>query len=103
MTVPVQMQEAALARHQSTVKKTLHHIEQLIHASFRPLPTQTGDGSEIERVKPSHPLEDLASLQIDDCETILETLLEKVKGGPTDDKTYIMERVIEVSRRTGMF
>lgn len=55
-----------------------HHFAQVLHASQRPLPTQTGDGTYINKDLPSGVMEDLRSL------------------GFKDVKTYLMERVIQL-------
>lgn len=67
---------------------------QLLHASQRPMPTQTGDGSYIEKEQHSTLLQDLKSLGFNDFDTVKEMLANK--GKLQDDKTMIMERVIQV-------
>jgi linoleate 10R-lipoxygenase len=69
---------------------------QLIHASQRPLPTQTGDGTYIEQTVPTGLWQDLKNLGFKDVETLLEVMKNKKDGKLTDDKTYLMERVIQV-------
>jgi linoleate 10R-lipoxygenase len=70
---------------------------EVIHAARRPLPTETGDGSYIED-EPSNGLwKDLRSLGIKDASTLASFLENKVTGRYIDDKTMLMERVIQAS------
>jgi linoleate 10R-lipoxygenase len=69
---------------------------QLIHASQRPLPTQTGDGTYIDQTVPTGLWQDLKNLGFKDVNTLLELMKNKMDGKMTDDKTYLMERVIQV-------
>ncbi|KAH0555975.1 hypothetical protein GP486_006082 [Trichoglossum hirsutum] len=69
---------------------------QLIHASQRPLPSQTGDGTYIEQSVPSGLWQDLKNLGFKDVNTLLEVMKNKASGELTDDKTYIMERIIQL-------
>ncbi len=70
---------------------------QLIHAGQRPLPTQTGDGSYIEHEVSTGMWQDLKALGFKDMNTLKDVMANKVSGTYQDDKTYIMERVIQVS------
>ncbi|MCJ1251085.1 hypothetical protein MMC30_008316 [Trapelia coarctata] len=73
----------------------LEQFAQLVHASRRPLPTQTGDGAYLDHEVPSGVFADLKSLGFKDVKTLMEVMTSK-KGSLKDDKTYIMERVIQL-------
>jgi len=78
----------------------LEQFAQLVHASRRPLPTQTGDGAYLEHEVSSGVFADLKSLGFKDVKTLMEVMTSK-KGSLKDDKTYIMERVIQASLTGG--
>jgi len=78
----------------------LEQFAQLVHASRRPLPTQSGDGAYLQHEVPSGLFADLKTLGFKDVKTLREVMTSK-KGTLTDDKTYIMERVIQVSLTGG--
>ena len=76
-------------------------IAQVIRASLRPLPTETGDGTYIDRGSDdSNVLKDLTSVGlvngIKDAGTLLELLRESITGDPMDDNKYIIENVVKV-------
>ncbi len=81
---------------QKDVAATFEQYAQLIHASRRPLPTQTGDGSYIKHEVPTSLFQDLRSLGFQDVNTLIGVMKGRVSGEPLDDKTYLMERVIQV-------
>jgi linoleate 10R-lipoxygenase len=81
------------------ISNVFKQYAQLIHASQRPLPTQTGDGTYIEHSVPSGLWQDLKNLGFKDVNTLLEVMRGKAHGSLTDDKTYLMERVIQVGDR----
>lgn len=86
------------------VSTTFEQFAQLIHASERPLPSQTGDGSYVTRQEHSSFLEEVKSLGFKDAKTLAEVVGSKISGERIDDKTYLMERVIQVlSRQTSAF
>jgi linoleate 10R-lipoxygenase len=78
------------------ISNVFSQYAQLIHASQRPLPSQTGDGTYIEQRLPSGLWQDLKNLGFKDVNTLIEAMKNKKAGGPTDDKTYLMERIIQV-------
>jgi hypothetical protein len=80
-----------------TISETFAQFAQLIHASQRPMPTQTGDGSYIEKENTGSVMADLRSMGFKDFKTLKDVFENKSKGELTDDKTYLMERVIQVS------
>ncbi len=79
------------------VESSFQQFAQLIHASRRPLPTQSGDGSYLDHTEPSGLMQDLKSIGFKDVNTLMQVMKQKKSGGLQDDKTYIMERVIQVS------
>jgi linoleate 10R-lipoxygenase len=68
---------------------------EVIHAARRPLPTETGDGSYVGDEPSSGLWKDLRSLGIKDASTLASFLENKVTGQYMDDKTMLMERVIQ--------
>ena len=80
------------------VDSAFEQFAQLVSASRRPLPTQTGDGSYLEHEVPSSLFQELKTLGFKDMKTLKETLVNKASGALNDDKTMLMERVIQVER-----
>lgn len=80
------------------VESSFHKFAQLIHASRRPLPSQSGDGAYLDHAVPSGLMQDLKSIGFKDVGTLMEVIKSKASGQLQDDKTYMMERVIQVSR-----
>ncbi|KAF2456698.1 fatty acid oxygenase PpoC [Lineolata rhizophorae] len=78
------------------VGNVFEDFAQLIHASQRPLPTQTGDGTYIEKDENSGLFADLRTLGFKDVKTLKDFMAAKSSGETTDDKTYLMERVIQL-------
>ncbi|EEP75322.1 hypothetical protein UREG_00168 [Uncinocarpus reesii 1704] len=79
------------------VESTFKQYAQLIHAARRPLPTQSGDGSYLRKSKAkSSLLKDLRSMGPRGWGTLLAVRKSKRSGDLIDDKTYIMERVINL-------
>ena len=79
------------------VSSTFEQYGQLIHGSRRPLPAQTGDGSYIKHGVPTGFFEDLKNLGFKDVNTLVGVMRSRLSGEPMDDKTYLMERTIQVS------
>jgi len=78
------------------VQSSFQQYAQLIHAAQRPLPTQSGDGSYLEEDVPSGMMQDLKSLGFQDVKTLMAVMKTKATGALADDKTYLMERVIQL-------
>ena len=78
------------------IDNSFEQFAQLVHASRRPLPTQTGDASYIEHEVPSSLFQDIKSLGFKDVKTLTEVLQSKASGALADDKTMLMERIIQV-------
>ncbi len=81
---------------QGHVESSFQKFVQLIHASNRSLSTQTDDGIYIEHTKLSDLMQDLRSLDFKDVGTLLQVMKSKTSGQLQDDKTYLMEYVIQV-------
>ncbi|KAJ5551085.1 Cytochrome P450 [Penicillium sp. DV-2018c] len=69
---------------------------QAIHASQEPLPNQTGDGTFLKHDKSSGLISDIKSLGFRDIGTVKDLVASKTSGELVDDKTYLMERVIQM-------
>lgn len=92
---PVREEEDHSAeRHE--VNSIFEQYAQLIHASRRPLPTQTGDGTYQELETSTSLFQDLRSLGFRDYGTLMEVMKNKASGALVDDKTMLMERIIQV-------
>lgn len=68
----------------------------VLQAAVRPLPTQTGDGTYIEKDGSTGIMEDLKYLGFKDFKTLKEVVQQKATNSLVDDKTYFMERVIQL-------
>lgn len=68
----------------------------LIHASRGPLPAQSGDGSYLDHEEPSGLFQDLKAIGFKDVATLRDYMKNKTSGELVDDKTMIMERIIQV-------
>lgn len=80
-------------------KEIEHAIESIASAikyALRPLPTQTGDGSYIVPPTRTGVFHDILETRPEDVKTLVETKLAEMTGDPVDDKTYLMERLIQV-------
>lgn len=81
----------------SKVEKSISQIEEVISASLRSMPTETGDGTYIKEPKTTGFAEDIPHLELDDVKTVVNVVKAGATGEPVDDREYIMERVIQVS------
>jgi len=87
------------AANRSEVESSFTQFAHLVHAAQRPLPNQTGDGTYIEEKQQHSGLwADLRSLGFKDAKTLVEVMKNTASGSLIDDKTMLMERVIQVSR-----
>lgn len=72
-------------------------LSEVVHKATRPLPTETGNGTYIkDDSKGSSLWEDLRSLGIEDAKTVKDLAKTEALGRPVDDKTMLMERIIQV-------
>ncbi|KAJ5694926.1 hypothetical protein N7455_002172 [Penicillium solitum] len=69
---------------------------QAIHASQEPLPNQTSDGTFLKHDKSSGLINDIKSLGFRDVNTVKDLIASKASGELIDDKTYLMERIIQM-------
>ncbi|OOQ87882.1 Linoleate 10R-lipoxygenase [Penicillium brasilianum] len=69
---------------------------QAIHASREPLPNQTGDGTYLKHDQSSGLFNDIKSLGFRDLNTVKDLIKNKASGELIDDKTYLMERIIQL-------
>lgn len=79
------------------IEKSISQVEQVISASLRSMPTETGDGTYIKQPKSTGLAKDIAHMDLDDVKTLVEVTKAGATGQPVDDREYIMERVIQVS------
>ena len=78
------------------VESTFEQFSQLIHSAQRPLPSQTGDGSYLEKEESSGLWADFKSLGVKDVATVKHIMEDKASGKPQDDRKMHMEEVIQV-------
>ncbi|GAB1211644.1 hypothetical protein ATERTT37_000768 [Aspergillus terreus] len=69
---------------------------QVLHASRSPLPNQTGDGATSAHDHQTTLFQDLRSFGFKDFGTLKEVIATKAKGEHVDDKTMVMERIIQL-------
>ncbi|THC96109.1 hypothetical protein EYZ11_004431 [Aspergillus tanneri] len=69
---------------------------QVLHASRRPLPNQTGDTICHDKEHSGSIFQDVRALGFKDIGTAKDLIRQKVKGEHTDDKTMLMERIIQL-------
>lgn len=74
----------------------LSQIAQVVSASLRPLPTETGDGTYVKGDTMTRFAKDLGHFGPKDVETLAEVAKSAVTGDALNDREYIMERVIQV-------
>lgn len=80
------------------IESVLAQISSALHASSRPLPTQTGDNTYLpEKTAKASVLSGVKHLSVRNMQTLKDMLLEGLEGGLVDDRTYIMERVIQLA------
>ncbi|KAI1331626.1 linoleate diol synthase [Xylariaceae sp. FL0255] len=78
------------------IAKAFAQLGQWTHASFRPWPTQTGDGTFAILKRPTLK-QDLRTLSKKDIKTVLTIVKNKLSGQQLiDDKTMIMEHTIQL-------
>ncbi|OQU97287.1 hypothetical protein CLAIMM_03240 [Cladophialophora immunda] len=78
------------------VENVFTQFAALIHASQRPLPTQSGDGQYLEKEEPTGFWNDLKHLGFKDAETALHLVQDKLSGGPIDDRKMHMEEAMQL-------
>ncbi|KAK5321703.1 hypothetical protein LTR93_005941 [Exophiala xenobiotica] len=78
------------------VENIFQQFAQLLHASQRPLPTQSGDGQYLDEAKSSGFLADLKSLGLKDVKTVTHMLEDKASGKAQDDRKLHMEEIMQL-------
>lgn len=86
-----------MAGHNNSGENPLAQVEQVLKASLRPLPTETGDGTYVQHNKATGLAKDLSHVDLKDVKTLVEVAKSTITGDPVNDREYIMERVIQVS------
>lgn len=71
-------------------------VEQVVAASLRPLPTETGDGTYVKENTTTGIAKDLGHVDVKDLETLAVVAKSAITGDAVNDREYIMERVIQV-------
>lgn len=92
----VEEEEPAQTATRDTVESTFEKYSQVIHASQTPLPRQTGDATYLEHDTTSGFFGDIKSLGFRDVNTLKDLIKSKASGELVDDKTMLMERIIQV-------
>ena len=78
------------------IEDAITGVKELIDAALKPLPTETGDGSYVEDAVPTSFFRDLHDMGFEGVETMIKTLKTDASGKFADDRTYLMEKVIQV-------
>lgn len=79
------------------IEKSLSQLNNVVSASLRPLPTETGDGTYVtDSSATTGILKDLGYVHIKDVETLVDVTKSAATGDPVNDREYIMERIIQV-------
>ena len=79
------------------VEEAFQSVAGVIKAAVAPLPTKTGDGSDIANTKPTGVLDDLVHLRSGDSKTLIDLAKFISSGDPLDDKTYLTERLVKLA------
>ena len=80
----------------SDVESAFAQFAQIIHAPERPFPTQSGEGASLDHKEPSGLMSDIKALGFKDAHTLINVMKTKASGALQDDKTYLMEKTIQV-------
>lgn len=89
-----------MAAHDHGILDSLQRFGHLLQSAARPLPTQTGDGTYLEKEPKSNIIDDLASLNITDVETLIELLEKGISGNKLiDDRTMFTEHLITLASK----
>lgn len=101
---PKPAEPSELAKLRKAVGDPIKSLASLVGAVTAPVPNQTGDGSKIAPdedpsllKKAQDTLSDMSHLGIENFQTLLELQKDKLRGAPTDDKTYMMEGLIRTA------
>ncbi|KAL4810358.1 heme peroxidase [Aspergillus unguis] len=98
--VPTQQQRASSESGHSAesedIPEVFEKFAQVMNSSARPIPHQGGEAAYLEKEHPSGLFNDLKSLGLKDFSSLKDVIKTKINGELTDDKTMIMERVIQI-------
>ncbi|CEJ62348.1 Putative Psi-producing oxygenase A [Penicillium brasilianum] len=83
--------------HANDAESPLAQVEQVVKASLRPLPTETGDGTYVKGNTVTGLAKDLSHVDLKDVKTLAEVAKAAITGDPTNDREYIMEGVIQLA------
>ncbi|KAL2821463.1 heme peroxidase family protein [Aspergillus cavernicola] len=79
------------------VINSVKDASKVLHKATRPLPTETGNGTYVEDESDGGSLwKDLRSLGIEDAATLKDLLGHEARGGLLNDRTMLMERIIQL-------
>ena len=93
-----EIEDHSAGRHE--VESSFEKYAQIIHASRKPLPTQSNDGAYLDHAESSGLFQDLKSMGFKDIGTLMQVMKNKASGELQDDKTYMMEHVMQASLQT---
>lgn len=103
-TTPEPQQLSKLDETLGKFRASFHQVGSLISAVKAPIPTQTGDGSDLPKERPrgmKADLEDVISqmghLGVTDVETLLKVQGKMMMHEDTDDRQYLMEHLIQAA------
>jgi hypothetical protein len=71
-------------------------VPALLRAALRPLPAETGDHAYLQEKPDQNLVDQLKAVNLENAGTIKD-VITRLGGRPTDDKTYIMERMIRLA------
>lgn len=78
------------------VEEVFEQFAHLIHVSRKPLPSQSGDGSYLEKEEPTGFWADFRNLSLKDVEKVKHIIEDKASGKPQDDRKMHMEEIMQV-------
>jgi hypothetical protein len=78
------------------VISTFPELSALLRAALRPLPAETGDHAYLQEKPDQNLVDQLKAVNLENAGTIKD-VITRLGGRPTDDKTYIMERMIRLA------
>lgn len=82
--------------HVNGFEKSAAQAKKVVAASLRPLPTETGDGTYVENKHATGLAKDITHIDISDVRTAVDVVKGAATGDPINDRTYLLERVIQV-------
>ncbi|KAJ5605653.1 hypothetical protein N7510_008434, partial [Penicillium lagena] len=83
--------------HHHGLRSKISQIEQVVSASLKPLPIETGNGTYVKEPATTGLAKDLGHTDLKDVKTLAEVAKSAVTGDPVNDREYIMERIIQLA------